>query len=192
MCGIKPPEITVILSNVGWRSRGADPSLRDDLLTLPSAPTQKQITKSGLVASTDPKAPTPACAAADRRHGLTINDYGRIVVAMITPGVRGADAIHDFVFEHAWQWLLPHIEEREGKAIDAHVVVFPFSPWFLNRARLALASTEFLCAKEVALLVPHRTFPLARLLQMFFPGNLCVMHCVVAIAHIFLHRVLNA
>jgi hypothetical protein len=53
------------------------------------------------------------------------------------------------------------------KAINAYVVIFPFRARLLNCSRLALAPAEFLGPQEVALLVPHRAFPFAGLLQMF-------------------------
>src|ERR1700733_14061904 len=66
-------------------------------------------------------------------------------------------------------------------------------PGLLDGTRLPLPLAEFLGADKVAVLAPHRTFPLAGLLQVLFPGNLCIVWSVIAaIGNILLNRIMHA
>src|ERR1017187_6996039 len=71
-------------------------------------------------------------------------------------------------------------QQRQGKAVNANVIVFVERAGLLNRARRALALAELLDAHKIRILTPQGTFPLAVLLEVVLPGNLGVVRRIVA------------
>src|SRR5207253_1462372 len=154
---------------------------------------QEEISEAGHVTRTDPETAAPTGPAANRLDGFSFEHDLRVEVAVILPGVGSSDAIHDFLLEDERQRLLPNLQEGQRHAIDAHVVIFPKRSRFFDRARLPLAAAEFRDTYKVAVLSPHRTFPLAGLLQMFFPGDLRIMgRGISVIARVQFHWIVHA
>src|SRR5262245_26032506 len=111
-------------------------------------------------------------AAADRNDLLAGDlDFG-VAIPVPLPALRGAYAIHDFVFEDLRQRPLPQTQQRQREAIDAHVVVVPERAWFL-----LLMTARFVNRRR---LLPQPAFPFTGLLQQVVPGYFRVMRRIEA------------
>ena len=108
---VQPPQVSVIDGAGTSGCRLLHPRLGQDLFVVPASVSKHQVAVTRVVARAHPDSATPSTSAADRLHLLAANLDIDIVVGDIPPGVRCTDRIHDFVFEHVGQRLLPHAHQ---------------------------------------------------------------------------------
>src|SRR5262245_15780371 len=111
--GVEPPEVAVVRAGLPARGSVSDPGLRNDLAIAPLPLAQHQIAEARVIASTHPQTPAPTGAATDGYHLLAIDlDIG-IVVAVVDPGIRRTDRVHDLGLQHVRQRPLPDTKQRQ-------------------------------------------------------------------------------
>ena len=181
---VQPPQESVVGPVRARRRRHLDVGRGDDLLVAPLAVSQPQQPEPRHVVTVDPRAAAPPRAARDRRHPLAVNIDVRVRIWHPLPRRRRADGIHHLVAKYVGNRPLENTQQRQRKAVHAHVVVFVVRAGRSNRARLHLGGAECLASDEVGVLAPHLAFPLRVLLKMVAPCHAAVLGRIVpAVLH---------
>src|SRR5258708_12888407 len=97
-------------------------------------------------------------AAADRLYGLAIQYDPGIAVTIPSPGIGGADGIHDIGLQHLGQGVTPYARGGEGQGIHPYIIILPD-----GAGGISLAVEPFFCfgsrpAGPVRL-APYTAFP---------------------------------
>src|SRR5262245_15838099 len=111
--GVEPPEVAVIRTGLPARRSLSDPRLRNNLTIAPLPLAQHHIAEACVIAGTHPQTPAPTGTATDGYHVLAIDLDVGIVVAVVDPGIRRADRVHDLGLQHVRQRPLPDTKQRQ-------------------------------------------------------------------------------